>query len=176
MRRFVTSFACAAVVVILASGTGSGAQKDKQPVYLDKDFLIQAVEGGHAEMKYSELADKHASSDKVKAFARKMVKEHKDMLEGLNRYVDDLKLAIVAGTDKAVRAEADRLSRLDGAAFDQAYIQRMVEDHEKTLAMFETQAKEGKDDRLRKLANDALPHLRDHLKEAKAVAADVKAK
>src|SRR5262245_9714777 len=85
---------------------------------LDNDFLIQAVTSAHADMKYSELADSRSSNDKVKAFAKKIVKDHKDQMQNLDRFVSDRKLAIVAGLEKDARDEADRLGKLDGAAFD----------------------------------------------------------
>src|SRR5262249_4402625 len=136
---------------------------------LDTDFLIQAVNLVHADIKYCELADSHAANDKVKQFAAKVMKEHKSTLESLNRFAKDQKVAIVAGADKATKEEADRLGKLNGAAFDKAFLQRMVEDHDKAVQMFEAQAKQGKDAGLKAFANEYLPRLRDHLQDAKAL-------
>jgi putative membrane protein len=174
MSRYATSLACALVLAAVAAFALRGdAQAKGQPV-LDTDFLIKAINDTHAEMKYCELADAHAASDKVKAFAGKLAKEHKSMLQNLDRFVSDRKLAVVAGADKASRDEADRLSKLQGANFDKAFLQRIIDDHEKTIQMFETQAKQGKDAGLKAFANETLPRLREHLQEAKALAGQPK--
>jgi putative membrane protein len=172
MSRCVASLFCAPVLLAAAVTARSDAQAKNQP--LDMDFLIQAVNAAHADIRYCDLADGHAASDKVKQFASKLVKEHKGMLESLDRFAKDSKVAIVAGADKASQDEANRLGKLNGAAFDKALLQRLIEDHEKAIAMFEAQAKQGKDAGLKAFATENLPRLRDHLKEAKALAAQVK--
>jgi rubrerythrin len=45
----------------------------------------------------------------------------------------------------------------------------MVADHQKDIPMFENAAKNASSAKARKLASDALPVLRDHLKRAQAL-------
>jgi putative membrane protein len=172
--RYLSHWACAiALATTLGAVSGTAGQiKDKTP--LDKDFLVKAMTAGHAEVQYSELAEKRAASDKVKAFARQVVKDHKDLGDSLARAAADLKLAIVAGTEKETKDEVNRLSNLQGAAFDKAYMQRTIDDHESAIQMFEAQAKSGKDAKLNDFAKGALPKMREHLKEAKMIAGDLK--
>jgi putative membrane protein len=110
----------------------------------------------------------------VKAYAKKVAKDHKQMAEGLDRFVSDSKLAIVAGADKASKDEVEHLSKLQGAAFDEGYVKRMVDDHEKAISLFEAQAKQGKDEKIKAFARDGLPILREHLRGAKALAMELK--
>jgi predicted outer membrane protein len=70
----------------------------------------------------------------------------------------------------------DGLKRLNGAAFDEAYIRRMVQDHERAVKSFEEEAKSGTNAELKRTCNDALPHLQEHLKEARKIANDLKAR
>jgi predicted outer membrane protein len=42
----------------------------------------------------------------------------------------------------------------------------MVADHQKTIAMFENASTNASTDKAKKLASDALPTLRDHLKKS----------
>lgn len=69
---------------------------------------------------------------------------------------------------------AERLGALSGAAFDKAYMDKMVQDHGKTIALFEQQAKGGKDAELKAFAAKTLPTLREHLAAAKTVHAGLK--
>jgi putative membrane protein len=162
----------AVAVVTCSVAQPAGQIKDK--ALLDNDFLAKAMTSGHAEMLYSELADKHAANDKVKAFARQVIKDHKDMESNLAKAAADNKLAVVAGTEKEVKDEVKRLSNLQGAAFDKAYMQRMIDDHESAAQMFEMQTKSGKDAKLTDFAKGTLPKIRDHLTEAKSIAKELK--
>ncbi len=57
----------------------------------------------------------------------------------------------------------DKMRKLEGAAFDQAYIADQIKDHEKAIALFEKEARSGKDAELKAFAEKTLPTLKDHL-------------
>jgi putative membrane protein len=67
-------------------------------------------------------------------------------------------------------AEYRELSAKSGAEFDKAYVNMMVENHQKSIALFERQqeAKLGNKD-IQEFISDTLPTLRDHLKEGREV-------
>jgi putative membrane protein len=174
MRWYLTPVALG-LAFLLATGAGAAQNKGEKPA-LDRDFLVKAVTCNHAEVQYSELADKHASSAHVKDFARKMQKAHTRSNESLGRLAADQKLAVAAGTEKETKDTAERLSRLKGADFDREYMKTMVDAHERAVRLFDTQARDGKDARLSTFARDQLPRLREHLKEARAIYDEVKTK
>ncbi len=59
---------------------------------------------------------------------------------------------------------------LSGRRFDQEYIQVQVADHEKTIPIFETEAKQGQNTMIKNFAQNMIPVLQQHLAEAKALA------
>lgn len=67
----------------------------------------------------------------------------------------------------------DKLSKLSGADFDKAYMNEMLKDHEKDVALFEKEANSGKDADVKSWATSTLPTLRDHLQMARDTAAKV---
>jgi putative membrane protein len=67
----------------------------------------------------------------------------------------------------------DKLSKLSGADFDREYMKHMVEDHVKDVALFEKEAKNGKDADLKAWAEKTLPTLKEHLQMARDVNAKV---
>lgn len=67
----------------------------------------------------------------------------------------------------------DKLSKLSGADFDKAYMNEMLKDHQKDVAMFEKEANSGKDADVKAWATSTLPTLRDHLQMARDTAAKV---
>jgi putative membrane protein len=172
MRRYVQILAVAALAVLVPRAIGRDT-KDTGEVALDKDFVAKVAACSHLGEKLSEVASKQASNNDVKGFARRVLKEHKVLDEKLMEAAKDTKVAVVTGTDPEQRKELTRISKLDGAAFDRAYMKRMIEGHEQAIKMFEAQAKQGKNAELSRFATDTLPALREHLKVARTVAKEL---
>jgi putative membrane protein len=179
MKRFLTA---ACVVAGAMLWTGAQARPDvveKVPKEGTKalnanDFLIKAVECGHAEVEFSKLAQKNASDAKVKDFANKLVQDHTAANKKLLQQARGLKVGVVAGLDKDKRNAYRDLSKRSGADFDREYMRIMVEDHEKAVRLFGPFAKTGAHEGLRTFANDTLPKLQAHLKDARAIYARLK--
>jgi predicted outer membrane protein len=62
-----------------------------------------------------------------------------------------------------------KLSGLSGEEFDQAYMQAMVKDHAKTIALFESQIKKGQNTEVVTFAKSGLPMIREHYQKAQAL-------
>src|SRR4028119_1529905 len=62
---------------------------------------------------------------------------------------------------------SDRLSKLSGAEFEREYVKAMVEDHEKDVKAFQTQAQAGTDADVKEFAVKTLPTLEHHLQMAR---------
>jgi putative membrane protein len=76
--------------------------------------------------------------------------------------------------DRQHRALADQLIRLSGANFDRQFMAHAVKDHEKAVALFESESKNGEDKDLKDWAGKTLPALREHLKMAKDLESKLK--
>ena len=76
-------------------------------------------------------------------------------------------LALVAGA--ALGLVRDQLSTLAGPAFDRAYIQEMLVDHQKDVDEFEHEAQSGRDLDLQAWAATTLPMLRERLQLARTI-------
>jgi putative membrane protein len=103
-----------------------------------------------------------------------MIVDHSKGRQELMDIAKDMKLGVAAGLSREYRALLARLFKADGADFDRAYMNHMVEDHEKDVAEFEHYAKHGRDERLREFARKTLPTLREHLKMARDIAGELK--
>jgi putative membrane protein len=135
-------------------------------VFTDAQFVRRAAAGGMAEVKLGQLAQEKGSSDAVKMFGQRMVTDHSDANDKLKSVASQENIALPAGPNKHDQAVYDQLSNLSGSAFDQAYARAMVRDHKKTIAEFQQEASNGKDDAIKGFASQTLPTLRDHLKMA----------
>ena len=88
---------------------------------------------------------------------------------------DEAWLLADASPEETAAAEMKRIAAMSGAEFDRAFVGHMVKDHEKDVALFRAQAKDGKDEELKGLAAATLPTLEEHLKMAQALAGQGKA-
>jgi putative membrane protein len=131
----------------------------------DSTFVMQAAEGGMKEVEAGKLASNKATNSDVKAFAQHMVKDHSKANSELMSLAKSKQMDVKAKNDQSKDAMAV-LGKQSGAAFDRAYMDEMVKDHQKTVALFEQQSKNGDDAELKAWAGKQLPNLREHLKMA----------
>jgi putative membrane protein len=127
----------------------------------DITFVKEAAIGGTAEVELSKLAQKSENAD-VKSFADRMIRDHTAANQQLTTIATDL------GVDmpKALDAEHERLREnvqiLHGKAFDEQYMQAMVEDHNKAVALFQREGLVGQNAELKQFAQKTLPTLQEH--------------
>ena len=135
----------------------------------DEDFAKKAAVGGKTEIEASKLALQKTSDDRVRKFAEKMVNDHTKASEELKAAASQEGITLPAELDSAHKQAIDKLKTLSGAQFDAAYKVQMLEDHKKTVAMFEKQAKAGGSP-VEQFAAKTLPTLKGHLQMAQELA------
>jgi len=153
-----------------AAPTNDTSRDRTTNVNQDQKFVEMAVTSGMAEVKLGQLATKQAKSTEVKQFAQHMVEDHSKANKELAAIVEKKQLNVRREIGQAHSRLAERLSSLQGGAFDRAYMDQMVKDHEKAVRLFQDQAKNGSDPELRQFAEQTLPKLKEHLQMARKVA------
>jgi putative membrane protein len=138
----VMHFVLIASAVLLTAANLSGQTTDD-----DKNFLAKAAQSDVNEIKLSQLAEEKASNPAVKAFAQKMVTEHKQLSGSMKPFADSWGLTAPADLDDDHKKEYSKLNDLSGADFDKEYMEQMVSDHSKALSAFTTEAKDTKDEK-----------------------------
>jgi putative membrane protein len=130
----------------------------------DASFVKQAAEGGMIEVAKGKLAAQKGSHDAVKQFGQKMVDDHTKAGDELKSIASGKNISLPSDTPKPpMQAVLTKLEKLEGAAFDRAYVDDQIRDHEKTIALFAREAKSGKDAELKAFAEKTLPTLKEHL-------------
>jgi len=133
----------------------------------DETFVKVAARGGLAEIKLGKLAMDQGSSEAVKAFGTRMVAEHTNAGDKLKEVAKEEQIGLPTDISARNQAAYDRLSKLSGADFDQAYAQDMVKDHQQDLRDFQREANHGNDDVIRGFAAETVPMIQQHLEQAK---------
>jgi putative membrane protein len=163
------SVAVTAMALAMNVAAADKMWNDKADVRPDAAFVMEASQGGHAEVAHGKLAQQNAGSPAVKEFGQRMVTDHSKSGAELAAIAKKLDMKVASDMSDKHKAEHKKLSALKGAKFDEEYIQHMVHAHETTVALFKKQAKNGEAKELRSFAEKALPTVEEHLKMARAL-------
>lgn len=132
-------------------------------------FLQKAAQANAAEIKTSQTAQTRAVSPAVKAFADRMVDEHTANEHALEALAKKRNVAVSAGPDPDRLIRIGTLQKLNGPAFDRAYMKTMIEDHAASIVLFEDASHAIDDAEVRQFVDATLPVLREHAEAAKAL-------
>lgn len=130
------------------------------------DFVDDASAKGIAEIKNAEMANQKSQSADIKSFADMMIKDHKAANEKLMSIAHAEKLDVSDEEGLADKVKALILEYREGS-FDQAYANNQVKAHEQTIELFEKEAKDGDNTKVKEFAAKTLPDLKKHLEKAK---------
>lgn len=133
------------------------------------DFAVQAAKDGRSEVALGELAEDKAKSEKVKDFGRQMVKDHGKANDELAAIAKKENLRLPDGVGPENERLKEQLASKDGGGFDRAYIDAMVDDHEKAVRLFTNFQENGDNDAFVAFARKTLPVLQHHLEQAKSL-------
>ncbi|HEY7581819.1 MAG TPA: DUF4142 domain-containing protein [Acetobacteraceae bacterium] len=135
----------------------------------DRNFVERAASGGMAEVQAAQLAQQRSNSPQVKQFANRMITDHTQANSELQQIAQDQNITLPEKPDPRDASEYNRLSGLNGTAFDQAYAQIEVSDHQQDIALFRKEAQSGQDPTLKSFAQKTLPILQQHLQLAQSL-------
>jgi putative membrane protein len=139
----------------LAVAEESPASKSSSLSAKDKTFIHKAAKGGMMEVAMGRLAEQNGKSDDVKSFGKRMVTDHSKANDEL-KSIAEKKGVKLPGKEPSETWDSDK-----------AYIDMMVKDHEKDLAEFQEEAKNGSDADVKKFAEDTAKVVQEHFDLAK---------
>jgi putative membrane protein len=128
----------------------------------DKSFMNKAAKGGMMEVEWGKVAAKNGQSADVKKFGSRMVTDHSKANNEL----------MALAQEEGVKLPSEKVSA--NWKSDKDYVDMMVKDHEKDLAEFQDEAKNGSDPDLKKFADKTSKVVQKHLDMAKEIQGKVK--
>lgn len=130
----------------------------------DAEFVKQAWNGGRLEVELAEVARVHAENDAIEELAMHLERDHRDANAQLHMIADRLDIELPPLPKEHDELE-NKFEKLTGAAFDRAFLDQIIQSHEKSIALF-TQGTKVQNVTLRTFAEATLPKIREHLKRA----------
>ena len=142
------SFVWTAAAQSPTAASGSLSEKDKT-------FVRKAAKGGMMEVAMGKLASERGQSADVKKFGERMVPDHSKANQDLASIVEK----------KGVKLPSKERSTTWKS--DKDYMNAMVKDHEKDLAEFQKEARDGNDPDIKEFAERTAKMVQEHLELAR---------
>ncbi len=164
MKPFII-VALSALVLVLAPADSVRAQEN-QKADADAEFLSKVIPGIAPSVKIIEYAQKNASDEKVREFAERVAKQHKESVKTASENAKRLNVEVVADPDKDGKETLDEWSKLKGADLDVAFLKWLSHIHHDTT-VFENEVKNGADAEVKTYAKNSIAAGNEHLREAR---------
>lgn len=145
-----------------AKFTTNSAEKDAQ-------YLVDAYNTGLYELEASQHAKQKAVSNDIKDLASEMVSAHAKLNVTIKSLADNKQISLPSKLSDDQMKEIKECSEKRGTEYEKAYIEKMIDGHEKAIKMAEEAAEKANDPEIRNLFSTALPTLRHHLEMAMAI-------
>lgn len=178
MRKLL--FSVLAIIMLAALSSCHNDQRraknynDKTLADIDAiNFINKGIGGSLTEIKAAQIAKGRSSNPQIISFADMMIADHTNVVNQLkkiqtDKLVDDRNG--ISGENQKMLAD---LSARSGTEFDKIYMEKMVEDHEKAIELFNS-VTNNTSATIQDFAEKTLPTLQKHLDSAKAINASLK--
>lgn len=149
--------------------SGSATQSSAPPDSATVMFITKAASGGMMEVQLGNLAQEQAQNQRVKDFGAMMVRDHSKANDELKSIASGKNVALSDSLMPEHKHHVTDLQKRKGAAFDKAYMNMMVQDHQKDVQEFEKASNNLSDGEVKAFATRTLPTLKAHLDSATAI-------
>jgi putative membrane protein len=143
------------------------------PAAADAAWAQRAAQGSAVEVRLGELARLHTSNQAVSGMAQRLIDGHAKAGDELNQIAIRKGIPLPGAIDAKHEALYERLSKLNGAEFDKAYVASMVDAHRLDVADYRKQADTSGDPELKSFAIKTLSILQEHLQIAEILLAQI---
>jgi putative membrane protein len=156
--------------------TASGGAVAPKNDWTDAQIVAFAVTANAGEVQEGELAQRKATNPAVKNFAKLMVNDHTKMLKDTRALASKLSIAPDSSKDDVKDLAKDTqdqvkdlTSKKAGKDWDEDYMGKQVDDHQKVLDKLNDAAQSAKSPDLKNALNESIAKVQGHLTQAKAI-------
>jgi putative membrane protein len=146
--------------------TSTMPQTNSTNMMSDEMFAKKAAQANLAEVKLGELAEQKGGTQQVRNFGQRMVTDHTKAGNQLKNVAQKESIKLPDRLDAKDQATYDRLSKLSGKKFDEAYARDMLKNHRQDVKAFKQEANTGVNSAIRSYASETVPTLEEHLRLA----------
>jgi putative membrane protein len=153
----------ASAAIIVSQALAFTALAEQPKAVTPQSFATQAAVIGKAEIELGKLAAQKSQDKDVRDYAQRMVKDHQAADAKLKKIAAQENITLPQSLDPEHEAVKEKLSALQGEAFDREYAKVMAKGHDKAVALFESASQDAKmPAELKEFAASTLPTLKQH--------------
>lgn len=146
-----------------SAGTGPDVNNANS---VDRQFVQQAMLSNAEEIKTADV-ERYSRNSSVRLFARTMIRDHGQSVGQLAAIATQLNLPYPKAGVVHVQTQPNSGTNGPHVAANPApprtYMQNEVADHQKAIALYENEMRNGSNQQLRSYAGSVLPQLKNHL-------------
>lgn len=174
MRRLIAG-AAGGLVIAFGAGHTSTLQAQATPVTQtgDQQLTNRVAAENIFHVHLGQAAEKNASNSSVKQFGQRMEADHGTMHKLWKEMASKNRLDFKATFTPDQLAQYEQLKKLSGAAFDQAYMGLMVQNHRNNLSALQSERSVAHSPDVLALINQDLATIQGHLTLAQQTASQV---
>ncbi|MFD0986990.1 DUF4142 domain-containing protein [Methyloligella solikamskensis] len=160
MRNTIIGLASLAIAGVALSGCSDQAAPE---------FAESAAMSDLYEIESGRIAVERGQSEAIRSFGQKMIDAHSETSGKLKQIVEseDIEVDLPNNLDASHRDMIEELEEAEAAEFDEEYAEQQVDAHQAAADIFEDYSEDGEDGALKDFAGETLPHIEEHLEEAK---------
>ncbi len=160
----------------MADTTASAGSVESPKNWTDAQILAFAATANSGEIQEAKLARQKATNPAVKKFATLMITDHTKMLADVKAL--ETKLAITPDTTKNDVSDLAKGANTDikdlsnkkvGKDWDEVYMEKQIDTHQKVLDKLNDASKSAKAPELKSALDASIAKVQDHLTQAKAI-------
>jgi putative membrane protein len=167
MKPFMQSLLALVIAAPFLVGFGLVHRPISASTAADDAFVAAAADAGMLEVQLGKLAAEKGTSQAVKDFGQSMVSDHSKANDELKALAEKKGIKVPATLSAKSQTTYEDISKKTGAAFDKAYAEQMVKDHNEVIEKFKKEAQAGSDPEIKSWANGKVSTLEHHLMMAK---------
>ena len=135
---------------------------------VDQTFANQAAASDQFEVQSSEIALQKSHSPRVRQFAQHMVDAHTQTTQQLTQIASAKGMTLQPALQPEQQKMVSDLQGMNGGrAFDRAYLNDQVTGHSAAVTLFQNEIANGQDPQLKAFAQQTLPIIQNHLRDAR---------
>lgn len=161
--------ATAGVGIAAAQPGGPGGGQLSQQ---DQTFMTQNAQTDLAEVTVGQLAAQRATTAPIRQAAQTIASDHQQVLSKLQDLARTLHVTLPNSPDATQQQLAQQLNATSGAAFDQAYLQGMIQGHQTSINQTQQEIQSGSNPQVIDFAKSYLPGAQKHLQMVEQLSAN----
>jgi putative membrane protein len=126
----------------------------------DENFVKDVIKANTSELHLIALAKEKGTNKELKSHAKMMEGDHKKLGEKMQAYAASKNIKVdIDSNDMKSNFDTDKA----GADWDKNWVDKMADEHQKTISKFEDKQKDANDNELKTIVTNTLPTLHSHL-------------